>query len=201
MKRGYFIVLEGIDGSGSTTQSKMLCEYLESRSRRCHLTAEPSLGPIGVLIREFLKKEEKKPDLFWHLLALSFATDRLYHYEFEILPKLNEGIDVVSDRYVLSSLVYQGADLPLEWVKDINRYAPLADLTILIDTPEEIAKERRKMRGAAEEVFEKSELQKKLHEQYLKLAFTSQAYIVEGSGKADQVFEAVKQTVQAKLGI
>ena len=120
---GKFIVVEGIDGSGSTTQAKLLCKYLESRGRTCFFTAEPSGGPIGKFIRDLLKQKENKPQLFFHILALTFAADRLCHYDLEILPKLKAGVDVISDRYVLSSLVYQGLDVPQGWVKEVNRYA------------------------------------------------------------------------------
>ncbi len=199
MERGRFIVVEGIDGSGSTTQAKYLCEYLKSSGRECYLTAEPSTGPIGEIIRKLLRQEDEKPKMHSHVLALSFSADRLYHYEHEILPRLEKNIDVISDRYVLSSLVYQGLDLPQGWVKEINRYAPNPNLTILIDTPEEIASARRLKRGSQPEIFDKSDVQIIIRQRYLQLAFTAQAIIVDGSSEpqviSDRMIEAVRQVL------
>lgn len=199
MERGRFIVVEGIDGSGSTTQAKYLCEYLKSSGRECYLTAEPSAGPIGEVIRKFLRKNEEKSQLLFHTLALSFSADRLYHYEHEILPRLEKNIDVISDRYVLSSLVYQGLDLPQGWVKEINRYAPNPNLTVLIDTPEEIASVRRLKRGSQPEIFDESDVQIKIRQRYLQLAFTAQAIVIDGSGGvqdiSDRMIDAVRQVL------
>jgi dTMP kinase len=199
MERGRFVVVEGIDGSGSTTQAKYLCEYLKTKGRECYLTAEPSTGPIGETIRKFLREKEEKLQLLSHILALSFSADRLYHYEYEILPRLEKNIDVISDRYVLSSLVYQGLDLPQGWVKEINRYAPNPNLTILIDAPEEIASERRLKRSSEPEIFDKSDLQIQLRNRYLQLAFTAQAIVIDGSSDvqvvSDRMIEAVKQVL------
>ncbi len=199
MERGRFIVVEGIDGSGSTTQAKYLCDYLKAKGRECYFTAEPSTGPVGKVIRQFLREKGEKPQLLSHILALSFSADRLYHYEYEILPRLEKNIDVISDRYVLSSLVYQGLDLPQGWVKEINRYAPNPNLTVLIDAPEEIASERRLKRGSEPEIFDKSDLQIQLRNRYLQLAFTAQAIVVDGSSDAqivsDRMIEAIKQVL------
>src|SRR5688572_8576363 len=100
--RGRFIVVEGPDGVGTTTQAAAVANALEQRGRRTHVTAEPSKGAIGQLVRARLKHEGDK-----ETLALLFAADRLDHWHGEVRPQLDAGVDVVSDRYVLSSLVYQ----------------------------------------------------------------------------------------------
>jgi len=110
------------------------------------LTAEPSRGKIGALARELLKSSNRaNPDT----LALLFAADRIEHYDNEIRPSLQAGIDVVSDRYLLSSYVYQSLDVPLEWVKSLNAAAVPADMTILISLPFDIAWARiqRRIKG------------------------------------------------------
>jgi dTMP kinase len=199
MKRGLFIAVEGIDGSGSTTQAKLLGEYLESLGRKTYLTAEPSSGPLGKAIRGFLRDRQDHSKLLAPSLALSFAADRLFHFETEIQPQLAQGVDVISDRYVLSSLVYQGLDLPQAWVKEVNAYAPVPDVTILIDAPEVVAKERREKRGGVEEIFDKSELQIRLRERYLSLAPSVHAIVVDGSSDVNNVRQRMIEAVRVTL--
>ena len=107
MKGGYFIAIDGIDGCGSTTQTRLLGEHLKSRELKVHLTKEPSELEIGTLIRKFLKMQ----DIPSATDALLFAADRIQHYYNEILPKLREGFIVISDRYLESSIAYQTAQL------------------------------------------------------------------------------------------
>lgn len=197
MKRGIFYALEGGDGAGSSTQVKMLADYLISQGRKVHLTAEPSRGPIGKNIRAFLGGDIKELSLCSHILALSFAADRLHHYESEILPQLKQGVDVITDRYTLSSLVYQGKDLDDDWVKSLNQYAPKADVTLLVDVPAEIACERSASRGGKKEIFDDLKIQTKIRERYLKFASEFSAVVVDGSGRPKEVFSVIL----AKAGI
>lgn len=196
MTRGLFIAVEGIDGAGSTTQAKRLCTYLGSLGRKTHLTAEPTTGPLGKNIRDFMKGQELRSESFSPMLALAFAADRLHHYDNEIKGNLEIGIDVVTDRYVLSSLVYQGLDLPQDWVESINRYAPKTDITVLIDAPESVASSRRHQRGAESEIFEQGELQKRVRERYLSLAKSMNAIVIDGSDDVDLVTELLIKNFQ-----
>src|SRR5450759_981694 len=104
-KKGVFIVIEGLDGSGKTTQAILLAKRL-SQSHKTILTAEPSRGKIGAFIRESCLYEEKR--LPTEAEALLFAADRVEHVQKEIKPALDEGKLVICDRYVYSSLAYQG---------------------------------------------------------------------------------------------
>jgi dTMP kinase len=163
MTRGQLITLEGIDGSGTTTQRDRLTSALETMGFRVHTTFEPTDGVIGRMIRDALKgKISCSP----HALALLFAADRLYHLQHEIEPHLARGEWVISDRYLLSSLVYQSLDCPLDWVAEINRYAPMPDHTFLLDLDPALAGERRKSRGQAPDHFEQDDLQIKLAQRY-----------------------------------
>lgn len=166
------IVFEGIDGAGTTTQAKLLFENLNKEGIKVHLTAEPSTGPIGKLIRAYLKKEERFSDNYLgeHSMALLFASDRLEHLSREILPALEKGNVVISDRYLLSSLVYQSIVCKEEWVSEINKEAKPPDFTILLDCPPEVAQKRVETRLLLPELFEDFETQKKVRERYLKLA-------------------------------
>jgi dTMP kinase len=200
MSRGRFYVVEGADGVGSTTQAKCLAERLTAKAKRTvHMTAEPSKGPIGVLIRQMLG-EDRPARAMNKELALLFAADRLDHVAREIEPRLAEGIDVVSDRYVLSSLVYQSLDLPFEWVRDANRYAPPADATILISLSLDEAwarLERRISEGQKREVFDVKTTQARIHAEYGRLARRMNGIVVDGSGAIDVVADRVEEALRA----
>lgn len=173
---GRFVVLEGIDGSGSTTQLERLAVALRARGRIVHTTSEPTSGPIGALIRQILQKRIPLPDgtprpFAWSTMALLFAADRVDHVDNEILPKLRAGVWVLSDRYDLSSLAYQSATSPepervVPWIQSSNSHAIRPDLTLVLDVPADVAAERRGLRGGAEELYEKHELQRRLADVY-----------------------------------
>lgn len=145
-----FIVIEGIDGSGKGTQAKALKERLKDLGKDVLLTREPTKGPTGRLIREHLSN----PFLDDEALALLFASDRIEHLEKEIRPAMDSGKFVISDRYVYSSIAYQGQKIDMEWVGDINKYADKPDLAILLDLDPKIAERRMKDRGGDMEYFE-----------------------------------------------
>lgn len=184
--RGRFIVLEGADGVGTTTQRGRLAAALALRGRRVHETAEPSTGSVGRLIREILRTRAHD-DATKRELALLFAADRLDHVHTEIEPKLAEGVDVISDRYVLSSYVYQSLDLPLAWVRELNQHAPPADLTLLVTLPLDLALERMQKRGNTADLFETRVVQERVHRLYSELAPLVSARAIDGSGSVDDV--------------
>jgi len=170
-RTGRFIVLEGIDGAGTTTQAELLRTELGREGRQVLTTGEPSDGPIGTLIRQALT-ETLHPPIQWgalsdDALALLFAADRLDHLRAQILPALERGQVVICDRYLLSSLAYQGSILPVDWVEQINARAISPDLTIFLEVNAEIAAERRASRGGKAELFENPERQRKVIQQYL----------------------------------
>lgn len=174
---GLFVVVEGVDGCGSTTHSRQLAKALRSSGREVVLTCEPTNGPIGGLIRQILQRRLVVADVSgprgfaWSTMALLFAADRLDHLDSVVIPALRDGAIVVSDRYDLSSLAYQSATAPdgeevLPWIRELNARALRPDLTIVIDVPAEIAEERRRNRGGVEEVFENRALQERLVQVY-----------------------------------
>src|SRR5665647_183026 len=139
-KKGIFIVIEGLDGSGKTTQAKFLAKKLE-KTHKVLLTAEPSLGKIGTFIREDCLYEDKR--LPTEAEALLFAADRIEHMYSEVKPALDDGKLVICDRYIYSSLAYQGnAGLSLDWIKTINARAMQPDFSIFIDVAPEKVIER-----------------------------------------------------------
>lgn len=175
---GCLLVLEGIDGSGTTTQAELLAEKIERTGRRAHLTREPSTGPVGVFLRRALTHQLKGAggeavQLDWASMALLFSADRLDHLEREILPALARGEIVICDRYDLSGLIYQSATSPegesaLPWLRELNRKALRPALTLVLNVAPEVAERRRANRAGAEELFEKKELQRRLAASYLR---------------------------------
>jgi dTMP kinase len=168
-RRGLFVVLEGLDGAGTTTQLGRLADALRGQGRAVLTTSEPSTGPIGMLIRQALKGRAVQPDgahLSHDTLALLFAADRVDHLHSEILPALEEGTVVLCDRYVLSSLAYQGANVPMAWVAELNARAPAPDLTLFLDVNLRTAAARRARRGGAPEIYEQDDHQRRTAAQY-----------------------------------
>jgi dTMP kinase len=185
--RGMFVVLEGIDGSGTTTQVARLGAALAARGADVHATREPSDGPTGRLIREVLAGRVASPP---HALALLFAADRLEHVAREVEPALARGAVVLCDRYLGSSLVYQGMTCDLEWVRTLNRHARPADLTLVLDVPAEEGERRRQARGGEPELFEGADLQARLARAYRELPALlpgEPVIVVEATGTPEAV--------------
>jgi len=160
MAKGFFIVLEGIDGAGTTTQGCLLARWLEARGRRVALTAEPSRGPVGRLIREILQGRHSRSrggqdvPVDEMTMALLFAADRSDHLQTTVRPALEAGEVVVSDRHYLSSVAYQSLGVDMEWVEQLNSRFPRPDVTILLDIEPDVSLRRKRAQGAAVERYE-----------------------------------------------
>lgn len=198
-RRGLFLVLEGLDGAGTTTQTERLARALRERGHSVITTREPSDGPIGVLIRQALTGRLQLPGgqgpLAAETLALLFAADRTDHLKATVLPALEQGKVVISDRYLLSSLAYQGSSLEMEWVAEANRFAISPDLTLFVEVGVKVAASRRAGRGGAEELFEAEQQQRKIARQYAKAVALRQGkeriVTVDGERSPDQVTAAL----------
>ena len=145
---GALIVIEGIDGAGTTTQTEMLLQWLRRIGIPSMTTREPSDGPIGVVARQHLGRhlDLGSPEAE----ALAFAADRMDHVASEVAPALAQRITVVADRYYLSSLAYQALSCDLAWVREINRFALRPDLTVFLAVPVDVGRERFSGRAALE---------------------------------------------------
>ena len=120
-RRGCFICVEGLDGCGKTTQTNLLVRSLRKSGYNAVYTAEPSRGKIGKFIKKYCLHGEKRVSVV--VEALLFAADRFEHVESEVIPTLNKGKIVVSDRYIYSSLAYQGAaGLDLKWIEMVKEF-------------------------------------------------------------------------------
>jgi dTMP kinase len=189
-KKGAFICIEGLDGCGKTTQAKLLASKLK-KSHNALYTAEPSSGQVGNYIRECCLYGEKR--LSTVVEALLFAADRVEHVENEILPALNEGRLVVSDRYVYSSLAYQGAaGLSLEWIEQVNTHSLEPDLAVFIDVDPQTVMLRLKPQRS---VMEDLETQKKVRDVYLKFVERGDLVRLDGNRAMDEVAEALSALV------
>jgi len=171
---GRFLVVEGIDGAGTTTLSRALAQRLGAL-----WTCEPSDGGVGRLIRAVLRKEVAlaagAPDAHDAAMAMLFAADRREHLAVEIDPALAAGAWVVCDRYYHSTLAYQGArdDAAFEWIRALHRgWARVPDLTLLVDVPVETAQGRRAgdAARAAEEIYDAPDTQARVAARYRALA-------------------------------
>jgi dTMP kinase len=183
-KKGAFICIEGLDASGKTTHARRLVRDLKQRGFKAMYTTEPSSGEIGKFIRTYiLQRKERVPGA---VEALLFAVDRVVHLEQRVKPALQKGKIVVSDRYVYSSLAYQGAaGLDLNWIEEINRSAVSPDLAIYIDVSPEILIKRMKWRKKS--VMERLQVQRKVQEVYLKLVDDGRLVRVDGNRSVNEV--------------
>ena len=192
MTNGLFIVLDGIDGSGTTTHSKLLKEWFISQGKEVILTKEPTEGKIGEIIRYFLSREALLDDPI--LDALLFAADRQEH-QHQISQALKEGKIVISDRYLESSICYQGLKLNREFIEFINKHAIKPDITIILDLPAEVSCNRKTM----SEKFERIHILKDVRTCFLKRAREMGHYIVSTSDDIRIVQEKIQDFIQSRL--
>ncbi len=190
VKKGIFMVIEGLDGSGKTTQAVLLAEKL-SKNHQVMLTAEPSRGKIGTFIRDCCLYEQTR--LPTEAEALLFAADRIEHMQKELKPGLDEGKLVICDRYVYSSLAYQGsAGLSLDWIKTINARAVQPDFSLFLDVSPERVLERLQRKKS---VMETLETQQKVREIYLNYVEKGELIRIDG----DKTREDVANVLFAKV--
>ncbi len=192
---GTFIVVEGGDGAGTTTQSKKLAEELDAHWTAEHGARRPDGGCVGDKIEEMISSRDYSAEA----VALAFATDRMLHLEEDVLPRLENGEVVVSDRYMYSSIVYQslmGADR--DWVENINRYALTPDLAIVLDVDADIAMSRVESRGEDDNIFEQLSFQEKVVLKYRELARqNSECVRVDSSKPIEDVFEQIMSEIRS----
>lgn len=198
MGRGKFIVLEGIDGAGKTTQIAPLAARLTELGVRCRATREASDGPVGVLIRQALTG---RTPLDPRVIAALYAADRIDHLVNEtdgVLAQLEQGISVVCDRYYFSSYAYHGVDLDMDWVIGANAVSAgllRPTLTVFLDVPVETALERIRRGRARSELFETEERLRRTRELYFaafeRLRDVERVAVVDASGTPEETAQAV----------
>lgn len=194
-KGAAFIVFEGLDGSGQTTQASLLKDYLIKKGYKVVLTKEPTLdSEAGKKLRKILDKKIKiKPAELQKL----FAQDRKEHLENVILPALKKGKIVISDRYFFSSFAYGASDgLDLDWLIKINEKFLLPDLTFILKVRPTICISRIEDRGNSKTLFEKKEKLAKVWQTYKVLPkLFENIKVINGEEKISEVFNQIKKAI------
>lgn len=185
------VAFEGIDGSGKTTQSRKLLNKLEEFGVRASWSKEPSDGQIGMLIRRALEGEI---DLDQRALALLFAADRIEHVRSLLL----DGVAII-DRYILSSLAYQGVFAPFEWILELNRWVRLPDVVFYLDLSPEVALKRITEKN----IYHSSSFLEMVRKNYMKLIeeepWRSRTYVIDASRDEDSVFDEILNIFLTRL--
>lgn len=183
VKRGVLISIEGCDGAGKTTHARRLRDGLLRYGFDVVYTTEPSTSKIGRFIR--LNVSRAKEQVPVEVEALLFAADRFEHIKNEVEPALRRGKIVISDRYVHSSLAYQGARMAdLDWLQKINSFVLKPDLGIYLDVAPKVGLRRKKREKT---VFENLGLQRIVRKIYLKFVKKGELTLIDANGDVDKV--------------
>jgi dTMP kinase len=206
MQKNLFIALEGIDGSGKSTQTKLLTEKLLNRGHKVYSTFEPTNNQIGKLIRDILKGNAKADH---RIIAGLFVADRLDHLlneEYGIVKKLEEGYTVITDRYLFSSYAYQGAHMNIDWVIQANAMSAeilRPDVNIFIDVAPEESMQRLHANRDNIELFETLDNLKLVRSKYMeafeKLKSVETIFSIDGNRPPDLIAHDIWQKVQSML--
>jgi dTMP kinase len=187
-----YICLEGIDGSGKSTQIILLEKWLEEYGCEVKRIFEPTDSSVGKLIREMLKDPGATGENFQKTLALLFAADRMILMD-EIENAEESGKVVISDRSFYSSIVYQNEP---KWLYEINRYVKKPDVVILLDLDVETALTR----CDGKDSFESKLFLENIREKYLQLAEENDFFVINANNGVNKVHEDIKRVISPKIG-
>ncbi len=199
---GKFIVFEGIDGSGKSTQMKLLAKKLEEKGVKTRLTLEPTYGLVGGTLHEILSGKIKADP---KVTAALFVADRLDHLTNEndgVLKSLENGETVICDRYYFSSYAYQSTEVPSEWVVEANKLCAdtlRPDVTIFIDISPQVAMERILANRDTVEIYETEEKLTKIRDSYFaafeKMKTTENVKIINGERTVEEIAEDIEKYI------
>lgn len=199
--KGLFIVLEGPDGSGKSTMAKKIGEYCKLKGKEIEFTREPGGTNISEKIRELIL-DNKNTEMDYRTEALLYAAARAQLVNEKIIPWLEKGKVVISERFVLSSLVYQGLGrgLNIDEVKNINDFATcniVPDLVLLFDMDPEKALKRKFIRGNGDRLENESiDFHKRVYEGYKKIAsHYDEIKTIDADRSVDEIFEEIKNII------
>lgn len=202
-----FIVLEGLDGAGTTTQAAKLQAHCTRSGHASFLTNEPTSDPVGAFIRRLLTGQEKAADGSLYrpgedVMGLLFAADRLAHSR-AIAAHLSAGEHVICDRYVFSSMAYQTLDASVsaDWVIDVNQGCAVPDLTVFLSVPIDICLQRLSERKGTKAIYETRPLLATIAKNYEKLLPRYEAHFgpvvkLDGTRSVDDVHVAVIEALE-----
>ncbi len=181
--KGLFIVFEGVDGGGKSTQITMLSDFFTGKGYKVEMHMEPTHETIGQVLWDYMNSKERSFDPKTE--ALLFAADRIEHGKL-INKALVKGKIVISDRYKHSSFAYQGAaGVDVDWMQSLNKHALVPDLVILLDIDPDKSLER--VSDRAKTVFEKNEYLKKVRAEYLRYAELGELVVVDALQSIEEV--------------
>ncbi len=202
MKENLFIAFEGIDGSGKSTQVKLLTDSLKNAGHKVYSTFEPTDSPIGAVIRDIFKH---KIEADHRVIAGLFVADRLDHLLNKtngILKKLEDGYTVITDRYYFSSYAYQGTHMSLDWVIEANSLSAdllRPDMNIYIDISPDISMKRLAQGRSSTELYETKENLEKVRGKYFEafeqLKFKENIFITDGNRSAEAIASDIWQEI------
>ena len=194
---GIFIVIEGIDGTGKSTQAKRLGEWFTAQGREVALSHEPTAGPWGKKLRESAATGRLSPEDELEY----FLNDRRQHVEELIAPSLAAGKVVILDRYYFSTMAYQGARGfdPAEIRRKNEAFAPVPDLLLIMDLGVDAALGRIGARGDTANEFEKRENLERCREIFLSLKDESFVRVIHSQGTLDEVARQIREAVEMRL--
>jgi len=189
MTQGKFIVFEGIDGAGQSTQAPLLAKRLEKEGYKVLRTTEPTNNLIGGIIRAALTGVWKTSNTVVQLL---YAADRGHHLEREILPALEKGFIVISERYFYSSIAFGSLDMPTSWLREINTYYPEPDLGFYIRVRPKVAMERITTNRHGKELFEKEASLTKIAKTYETIMKDNKLFtVIDGEQDIDEIHNEI----------
>lgn len=189
--RANFLVFEGLDGSGLTTQATLLRNFLQSKNKNILLTKEPTDGLIGGLIKACLRGEWKTSP---ETLQTLFAADRQHHLNTEIEPSLRQGKIVISDRYILSSYAFGILHIPLSKLKQMNAEFRKPNMTFFIDTQPDVCVDRIKKARPHLELHEDKNTLQQIRKNYLAMKnLYPQTYVIDGNREPLDIAEEIRR--------
>ena len=206
MSKTLFIALEGIDGSGKSTQVKLLAERLETKGHKVYATCEPTEGPIGKMIREIFNHRMEGDQ---RTIAALFVADRLEHLlnkQNGIVKMMEDAYTVITDRYYFSSYAYHSVHVDMDWVIESNKLSAeilRPDLNIYIDISPGVSMKRIKSDRSSVEMYETLENQKLVHSKYAEALERQKSVekilVVNGDQLVEKISEEIWRAVQPLL--
>jgi len=191
-----FIVFEGLDGSGSTTQAKLLVEFLKKQKIKALHTSEPTTNTLGKLIRQAL---QQKFAVSPEALQLLFCADRAEHLRTEIEPALRAKKIVVCDRYAWSTIAYGSLSTETPWLKDLNRIFLKPDFTFVLDVPIKTCLQRIAARGKKELFEEETKLKKVWQVFFALVKQEKKCAIIDGTLSKENILAEVLKILRHKF--